>query len=177
MVSGALDVALVVGAAAIAVLALAVAVSAVRVQRRIRRTLRVGAGASGNELLLALRNHDNDLDELDAAVVDLRARISTLERDVGLCTNRVAMVHYDAFPDMGGKLSFSVAMLDEQGDGVVLSVINGRAETRAWGKRVVAGESRQRLSAEEEDALRRARTLDRSRTAEERPARPTGTDG
>ena len=166
MVSGVLDIALLVVVATIAVLALAVAVSAVRVQRRIRRTLRVTGGASGNELLLALRNHDDDLDELDAAVVDLRARVANVERGLELCTNRVAMVHYDAFPDMGGKLSFSVAMLDEQGDGIVLSVINGRSETRAWGKRVVGGDSRQRLSAEEADVLQRARTLDRKRADE-----------
>jgi uncharacterized protein YlxW (UPF0749 family) len=168
MLSGPLDVALLIVIAVIAALALAVAISAVRLQRRIRRTLRVGAGASGNELLLALRNHDDDLDELDAAVVDLRARVARVEQSIDLCTNRVAMVHYDAFPDMGGKLSFSVAMLDEQGDGIVLSVINGRTETRAWGKRVVGGESRQRLSAEEADVLRRARSLDRAR-ADEQP--------
>ena len=163
LLSGALDATLLAVVAAIAVLALAVAIAAVRVQRRIRRTLRVSTGASGNELLLALRNHDEDLDELDAAVVDLRARVTSMERDLELCTNRVAMVHYDAFPDMGGKLSFSVAMLDEQGDGIVLSVINGRSETRAWGKRVVDGDSRQRLSDEEADVLRRARMLDRRR--------------
>ncbi|MBW3603368.1 MAG: DUF4446 family protein [Actinobacteria bacterium] len=163
MVSGALDIALLVVVAAIATTSLVVAVAAVAVQRRIRRTLRVGTGASGNELLVALRDHDDDLDALDAAVVDLRARLTTVERDLDLCTSRVAMVHYDAFPDMGGKLSFSVAMLDEQGDGIVLSVINGRSETRAWGKRVVAGASRQRLSSEEADVLQRALVLDRRR--------------
>jgi hypothetical protein len=57
-------------------------------------------------------------------------------------------------------------MLDEQGDGIVLSVINGRSSTRAWGKRVVAGASRQRLSGEESDVLQRALVLDRRRAAE-----------
>jgi hypothetical protein len=167
MVSGSMDMALVGVVGAIAVLALVAAVTAILVQRRIRATLKGVKGVAGNELLLALRNHDDDLDELDAAIVDLRARVGDIERDVALCTNRVAMVHYDAFPDMGGKLSFSLAMLDEQGDGIVLSVINGRAETRAWGKHVVGGSSRQRLSAEEADVLQRALVLDRSRTADE----------
>lgn len=163
MVSGALDIALLAIVGVIAALALVVAVAAIAVQRRIRRTLRVGTGVSGNELLVTLRDHDDDLDALDAAVVDLRARLTTVERDVDLCTSRVAMVHYDAFPDMGGKLSFSVAMLDEQGDGIVLSVINGRSATRAWGKRVVGGASRQRLSDEESDVLQRALVLERRR--------------
>jgi hypothetical protein len=166
MVSGAMDMALLGVLGAIAVLALGAAVAAILVQRRIRATLRGVKGAAGNELLLALRNHDDDLDELDAAIVDLRARVTGVEQSLALCTNRVAMVHYDAFPDMGGKLSFSLAMLDEQGDGIVLSVINGRTETRAWGKHVVNGSSRQRLSSEEADVLHRALVLERTRTSD-----------
>ena len=121
MVSGAMDMALLGVVGAIAVLALGAAVAAILVQRRIRATLRGVKGAAGNELLLALRNHDDDLDELDAAIVDLRARVTGVERSLALCTNRVAMVHYDAFPDMGGKLSFSLAMLDDS----VVSVRSG----------------------------------------------------
>lgn len=166
MVSGALDTTLLVIVALIAAVALAAAITAIVVQRRIRRTLRVTRGLSGNEVLVTLRNHADDLDVLDAAVVDARSRLTRIERGLDVCTSRVAMAQYDAFPDMGGKLSFSVAMLDEQGDGIVLSVINGRSETRAWGKRVVGGTSRQRLSDEEAEVLQRALTLDRRRADE-----------
>ncbi|HSK92224.1 MAG TPA: DUF4446 family protein [Euzebyales bacterium] len=163
---GAVEIGLLAVTAALALVALALVLAAIMAQRRLRRTLRVTRGAAGNELLLALRNHDDDLDALDAAVVDLQARVAEAERDLNLCTSRVAMVHYDAFPDMGGKLSFSLAMLDEQGDGIVLSIINGRSETRAWGKRVIAGASRQRLSDEETKVLERAMVLERRRPDE-----------
>lgn len=165
--SGALQIGYLAILGLLTLAAVVLLVVATAAQRRLRRTLRVTKGASGNELLVALRNHDDDLDTLDAAVVDLQARVSQVEHDLELCTRRVAMVHYDAFPDMGGKLSFSVALLDEQGDGIVLSVINGRSETRAWGKRVVAGSSRQRLSDEEAQVLQRALVLDRHRPDEE----------
>lgn len=163
---GAVEIGLLAVTAALALVSLALVLAAIMTQRRLRRTLRVTRGAAGNELLLALRNHDDDLDALDAAVVDLQARVAEAERDLNLCTSRVAMVHYDAFPDMGGKLSFSLAMLDEQGDGIVLSIINGRSETRAWGKRVIAGASRQRLSDEETKVLERAMVLERRRPDE-----------
>ena len=51
----------------------------------------------------------------------------------------VAVVRYDAFGDMGGRLSFSAALLDDQGDGLVLSSINGRSETRTYAKALVGG--------------------------------------
>jgi len=69
----------------------------------------------------------------------------------------VAVVRYDAFGDMGGKLSFSAAMYDDNGDGLVISAINGRSETRSYAKPLSAFTSDQRLSPEEEDAIARAR--------------------
>jgi hypothetical protein len=158
---GAVEIGLLIAAGALALLALALVLAAILAQRRLRRMLRVTRGAAGNEVLAALRTQDDDLHALDEVVADLQARVDGVERDLDLCTSRVAMVHYDAFPDMGGKLSFSLAMLNDQGDGIVLSVINGRSETRAWGKRVVAGTSRQRLSDEESHVLERAMVLER----------------
>ncbi len=52
----------------------------------------------------------------------------------------VAIVRYDALREMSGQLSFSLALLNAMGDGVVLSSINGRAETRTYAKPVVAGQ-------------------------------------
>ena len=69
----------------------------------------------------------------------------------------VAVVRYDAFGDMGGKLSFSAAMYDDNGDGIVISAINGRSETRSYAKALSAFTSDQRLSPEEQDAIARAR--------------------
>jgi hypothetical protein len=69
----------------------------------------------------------------------------------------IAIVRYDALNQMSGQLSFSIALLNALGDGVVLSSINGRAETRTYAKSVVAGKGGQELSPEEAQAVHSAR--------------------
>ena len=167
--TGVVEIGLLLTTATLSLVALVLVFAAILAQRRLRRTLRVTRGARGNELVLALREHSDDLDALETAVIDLQARVAGAEDHVALCTSRVAMVHYDAFPDMGGKLSFSLAMLDGQGDGIVLSIINGRSETRVWGKRVIAGSSRQRLSDEETRVLEQALVVERRRPDDAEP--------
>src|ERR1700744_1997563 len=61
----------------------------------------------------------------------------------------IAVVRYDALNEMSGQLSFSLALLNAKGDGVVLSSINGRTETRTYAKPVVAGKGEQEVVAEE----------------------------
>jgi hypothetical protein len=69
----------------------------------------------------------------------------------------LAIVRYDALNEMSGQLSFSVALLNSEGDGVVISSINGRSETRTYAKVVLGGRGTQQLSPEEEQAVRSAR--------------------
>jgi hypothetical protein len=69
----------------------------------------------------------------------------------------MAIVRYDALEEMSGQLSFSVALLNALGDGVVMTSINGRSETRTYAKIIVGGHGAQPLSPEEEQAVRTAR--------------------
>ena len=69
---------------------------------------------------------------------------------------RVGLVRYDAFEDVGGRLSFSCAMLNDEGDGVLVTSINGRQDTRVYAKPVYRGESLHNLSTEEAAAVREA---------------------
>jgi hypothetical protein len=73
----------------------------------------------------------------------------------------VGVVRFDAFEDMGGRLSFSAAILDGRGDGVVITSINGRQDTRCYAKPVRAGNSAHHLTDEEREAIRRALEGDR----------------
>jgi hypothetical protein len=83
----------------------------------------------------------------------------------------LAVVRYDALSEMSGQLSFSVALLNALGDGVVLSSINGRTETRTYAKIVRSGAGQQALSPEEEHAVRAAR-LGQGLPTAERAASP-----
>lgn len=69
----------------------------------------------------------------------------------------LAVVRYDALKEMSGQLSFSIAMLNARGDGVVITSINGRSETRTYAKIVQSGHAEQSLSPEEDRAVRAAR--------------------
>ncbi|WP_238176860.1 DUF4446 family protein [Kribbella albertanoniae] len=65
----------------------------------------------------------------------------------------LAIVRYDAFGDTGGKLSWSLALLDDNGHGVVLTSINSRADARTYAKEIRSFASESKLSPEEEEAL------------------------
>lgn len=69
----------------------------------------------------------------------------------------LAIIRYDALEEMSGQLSFSVALLNALGDGMVMTSINGRSETRTYAKIIVGGHGTQELSPEEEQAVRSAR--------------------
>ena len=78
--------------------------------------------------------------------------------DVAQALRHVAVVRYDAFGDMGGRLSFSAAIIDDHGDGLVISSIHARGESRTYAKGVVGGGSDATLTPEEQQALAAART-------------------
>jgi len=65
----------------------------------------------------------------------------------------LAVVRYDAFGETGGKLSWSMAILDNNGDGVVLTSINSRADARTYAKEIKSFTSESKLSPEEEEAI------------------------
>jgi len=107
------------------------------------------------------------IERLEQAVRALNGTDRRQQCQIEGSVRRVALLRYDAFEDVGGRLSFSCAMLDEHGTGVVLTSINGRQETRVYAKPVTAGTSTYNLSAEEEEAIRQAMTEDHE-TAEAR---------
>ena len=91
-----------------------------------------------------------DLDALARAVGDLRV-------DVGRALRHLAVVRYDAFGDMGGHLSWSLALVDDEGDGVVVTAIHGRSDARTYAKNVRRWAGAQQLSPEESEAVALAR--------------------
>lgn len=87
-----------------------------------------------------------------------RGELASLRHDISQALRHVAVVRYDAFGDMGGRLSFSAAIVDDTGDGLVMSSIHGRGESRTYAKGVVGGDADATLTPEERQALAAART-------------------
>ncbi len=96
------------------------------------------------------------IDRLEQAVRVLNATDKRQQVLIDGSVRHVALVRFDAFEDVGGRLSFSCALLDDHGTGVVLTSINGRQETRVYAKPVTMGSSSYNLSTEEAEAIREA---------------------
>lgn len=90
-------------------------------------------------------------------VTGLRQEVAALRVETAGALRHLAVVRYDAFGDMGGHLSWSLALLDDAGDGVVLTSIHGRSDARTYAKSVASWTCEQQLSPEEEEAIAHAR--------------------
>jgi len=93
------------------------------------------------------------MDELRDDVGAMRAEIKRLRYELGDAVRHVSVVRYDAFNDLAGRLSFSAALLDDGANGLVLTSIHARTETRLYIKGVRAGDSDNQLSPEERQAV------------------------
>ena len=119
--------------------------------------LRERAARSGSQIPI-----DKRLEILVEAQATAIRRLEAAVRQLALgelaeeAVRHVAVIRFDAFEDMGGRLSFSAALLDGHGDGVVITSINGRQDTRCYAKRVLNGTSAHNLSDEERQAIQEA---------------------
>jgi hypothetical protein len=140
--------------AASLVLAVAVVVLAARLRtaRRTYATLLAG-GDGGEDLLAAVARQVEATERLRSKLNLVGRETAQLRQRVSSLVGTVGLTRYDAFDDAGGQLSYSAAFLDEAGDGVVLSTLNGRAETRSYAKPVRGGRSDHHLSDEERAAI------------------------
>jgi hypothetical protein len=139
--------------------------------RRLRRSYSVLQAGDGQlSFVEAAARTSREVDALRSDVEVVHAGLDEIRTDLADAIRHVAVVRYDAFGDMGGRLSFSAAMLDDAGDGLVLTSINGRSETRTYAKGVKHGTSEAQLSPEEEQVVGWAL---RGRASTAAPARGT----
>src|SRR5262245_14988048 len=123
------------------------------VLRDRRARARTGAG---RKVGLEADQQAKAIGRLEGAVRQLALGQKRLGELAEESVRHVGVVRFDAFEDMGGRLSFSAALLDGNGDGVVITSINGRQDTRCYAKRVTGGASVHNLTDEERQAIREA---------------------
>jgi len=92
------------------------------------------------------------LKETQAELVELEKKHQALREQVRGCLQTVKMKRYDAFEGMGGEMSYSIALTDEDKNGIILTSIYGREDNRCFAKELVKGKAKTAL-AEEESAL------------------------
>ncbi len=98
----------------------------------------------------------NQIDKLFEAEEDHEHDIKQLKNNMGRMFSKYGIEKYDAFEDVGGKLSFTLAMLDKENSGIILNAVHSRDNCFLYLKEIVKGESYVMLSQEEVEALRKA---------------------
>ena len=142
----------------LALIALALASSAGRrAARSLERLGVVDRQAGEGGVAATLLEHQARIDQHATQLSELAVAQQQLRLQVSGCVQQVGVIRYDAFGDMGGKLSFSMALLDEQDTGCVVSALVGRQQTRVYGKPVSRGTSTYELSEEERQAIKQAK--------------------
>ena len=149
---------LVVVALGVAVLALAIAVGAHLRLSGIQARYRILWAGGEKDVAAVLSDQSGEIAHLRGDLERVREKLTGSAGDIEQSLRHVAVVRYDAFGDMGGRLSFSAAIVDDRGDGLVISSIHARGESRTYAKGIVEGDSEVTLSPEEQQALAAART-------------------
>ncbi|HMM22599.1 MAG TPA: DUF4446 family protein [Selenomonadales bacterium] len=121
-----------------------------------RRYEKMMQGANGANLEELLQKHIEEVRQATDKVSRLDRDCQRLDGTLRTCVQKVGLVRFNAFEDTGSDLSFAMALLDAGNNGVVLSSIFGRSESRIYAKPVVAGVSSYFLTDEEKEALAQA---------------------
>ncbi|HMD57787.1 MAG TPA: DUF4446 family protein [Solirubrobacteraceae bacterium] len=149
-----------IAAAAVAVAALIGCVVLAVSMRRMRRAQRVVLGEGEQDLVAHAATMQQAFEALHEYVqetaVRLDARLGGVEQALRSRIAHRALVRYDAYNELSGQQSMSIALLDEERSGIVLSCIHHRDQARVYGKQVLGGRGEIELSPEEAEAVRLA---------------------
>jgi TRAP-type C4-dicarboxylate transport system permease large subunit len=149
-----------IAAGAVAVVALLLCLFLMARLRRVRADQRVIMGDTSQDLIAhaaALRQQFESLYEWVQDVAgSLTQRVETAEQRLDRAVAYSALVRYDAYGEMSGRQSTSIALLDARRSGLILSSIHHRDQARLYAKQVHEGQPELELSPEESEAIRLA---------------------
>jgi hypothetical protein len=148
-----------IAAAGVAVVALIGCVALAASMRRLRRDQRIVLGEDGERDVVA---HVVAMQEgfealhryVEDTAVHLDGRLAEAEHALRSRLSHRALVRYDAYNELSGHQSMSIALLDDERSGIVLSCIHHRDQARVYGKQVRGGRGEIELSPEEAEAVR-----------------------
>lgn len=128
-----------------------------RLEARYRKLTR---GMNNKNLEEIIVGYLNNIDEFKDEAEKIKEDQNSLEEKIKKCVQKVSILRYKAFDDIGSDLSFSIALLNDKNDGIILTGIYGRNDSTVYAKPIDNGISRYDLSDEEievlEDALNKA---------------------
>ena len=119
-------------------------------KRYIKFMKQLGNGSNLDEML---KNYLRDVKEIKQDNSEIKAYYTKLDNDIDTCIQKIGLVRYNAFKDVGSDLSFAIAMLDRNDNGVILNGLYGSESSNIYAKPVKSGISKYQLSEEEKTAL------------------------
>lgn len=111
---------------------------------------------NGNNIDEMLKQYIDEVERVKKQNGEIISYCERLDTNIENCTQKIGIVRYNAFKDVGSDLSFALALLNEHNDGIVLNGIYARDMSNIYAKTVENGQSKYALSDEEKEAIQRA---------------------
>lgn len=108
---------------------------------------------NGNNLDEMLKKYLADVREIKKDNFEIKAYYTQLDNNIDSCIQKIGLVRYNAFKDVGSDLSFAIALLDRNDNGVILNGLYGSESSNIFAKPIKGGVSKYQLSEEEKEAL------------------------
>lgn len=108
---------------------------------------------NGEKFSDMLRTYLNEVAEIKKDNTEIKAYYTKLDKDLNSCIQKIGLVRYNAFKDVGSDLSFAIALLDNNNDGVVFNGLYGSESSNIYAKPIKNGKSEYQLSEEEKYAI------------------------
>ena len=119
------------------------------------RSTRLAEGQAG-DIADCLTDHADMLTKFNSRMDEINSNQVELNSDLQKCLRRIGIIRFNAFDDVGGEQSFALALLDANKNGVIISNLYGRQDSRLYAKGIVNGNGERALSEEERKALEKA---------------------
>ena len=144
----------------VAIILLALCIASIVMNAKLKKKLNKFMGGSEkheelSEILIEFYEHVRSIDKKYSGLV---YEMNEIHKRLDICIQKVAMVRYNPFNDMGGDLSFALTLLDADNTGVVINTIYGRDGSQTYCKSIKKGVTEHTLSAEEALSLKKATT-------------------
>ncbi|MGN1084671.1 MAG: DUF4446 family protein [Lachnospiraceae bacterium] len=139
------------------VLAVLLIISMVKINKLNRKYAAFMKGASGKDLESSVLSRFKDIDKMKTDIEYMSGKLNIACETLLTSYQKMSIIKYDAFKEMGGKLSFSLAMLDDKNSGYILTSVHTREGCYTYIKEIIKGESFVVLSEEERKALEEAK--------------------
>ena len=131
-------------------------VMAVKVKKMKKKYIKFLTGSDGETLEEVIYKRFDEIDFLKNELENKTKEIKEIRNTLTKAFQKIGIVKYDAFNEMGGKLSFSLALLDEENTGFLINAMHSREGCYTYIKEIVKGEAAINLGEEERKALNNA---------------------